>query len=306
MTLEFSSFAIQAGSWKTYQFVGVNTTESQFKALGNWIDLAGMSAGDEPIINVNKLCGGELYNLSTAIVAVRQKEQTTGLSYFKPGVILTYKRDNAVWETKQYLGQVADISETDISQWVDFGGGGSADIETSDIPTEGGNDAFSTGGAYDMAQNMIVDIEQTEDAENILLQGVNKKGIAVGSQVKIPKSSGNGTQSGSSLSIYLQEQALYAAFGSRITTSIAVKSVSYDGEDEILGVVRTLEIVDATTGLTLWSDDVNQKSSTSATDYKFTQLYPLVVLDYWVQQPIPYHISEYLLQFPNQTHQYTK
>lgn len=263
------SFAIQAGSWKTYQFVGVNTTEAQFKAFGNWIDLAGMSAGDEPIINVNKLCGGELYNLSTAIVAVHRKEQDTGLAYFKSGVILTYKRDNAVWETKQYLGQVADISETDLSQWVDFGGGGSADIETSDTPEEGGNDAFSTGGAYDMEQNMIVDIDQTEDAENILLQGVNKKGKAVGSQVKIPKSSGGGSQSGSSLSIYLQEQALYAAFGSRITTNIAVKSVSYDGEDEILGVVRTLEIVDATTGLTLWSDDVNQKSSTSATDYKF-------------------------------------
>lgn len=262
------SFAIRAGSWKTYQFVGVNVTEPQFKAVGNWIDLAGMSAGDEPVINVNKLCGGELYNLSTAIVAVRQKEQATGLSYFKPGVVLTYRRDVAVWESKQYLGEVADISEIDLKQWVDFGGGGS-DIETADTPEEGGTDAFSTGGAYTMEQNMIVDIEQTEDAENILLQGVNRKGNAVGSQVKIPKSSGGGQQSGSSLSIYLSDQAIYAAFGSRIVTYIAVKSVSYDGEDEILGVVRSLEIVDATTGLTLWSEDVNQKSSTSATDYKF-------------------------------------
>lgn len=263
------SFAIRAGSWKTYQFVGVNVTEPQFKAVGNWIDLAGMSAGDEPVINVNKLCGGELYNLSTAIVAVRQKEQATGLSYFKPGVVLTYRRDVAVWESKQYLGEVADISEVDTSQWVDFGGGGS-DVETADTPQEGGTDAFSTGGAYTMEQNMIVDIEQTEDAENILLQGVNRKGNAVGSQVKIPKSSGGGQQSGSSLSIFLEDQALYGAFGSRITTRIAVKSVSYDGDQEIPGVVRTLEIVDATTGITLRSEDVNQKSSTSATDFKFT------------------------------------
>lgn len=263
------SFAIRAGSWKTYQFVGVNVTEPQFKAVGNWIDLAGMSAGDEPVINVNKLCGGELYNLSTAIVAVRQKEQATGLSYFKPGVVLTYRRDVAVWESKQYLGEVADISEVDLKQWVDFGGGGS-DVETADTPEEGGADAFSTGGAYTMEQNMIVDIEQTEDAENILLQGVNKKGNAVGSQVKIPKSSGGGQQSGSSLSIFLEDQALYGAFGSRITTRIAVKSVSYDGDQEIPGVVRTLEIVDATTGITLRSEDVNQKSSTSATDFKFT------------------------------------
>lgn len=263
------SFAIRAGSWKTYQFVGVNVTEPQFKAVGNWIDLAGMSAGDEPVINVNKLCGGELYNLSTAIVAVRQKEQATGLSYFKPGVVLTYRRDVAVWESKQYLGEVADISEVDLKQWVDFGGGGS-DIESADTPQEGGTDAFSTGGAYTMEQNMIVDIEQTEDAENILLQGVNKKGNAVGSQVKIPKSSGGGQQSGSSLSIFLEDQALYGAFGSRITTRIAVKSVSYDGDQEIPGVVRTLEIVDATTGITLRSEDVNQKSSTSATDFKFT------------------------------------
>lgn len=263
------SFAIRAGSWKTYQFVGVNVTEPQFKAVGNWIDLAGMSAGDEPVINVNKLCGGELYNLSTAIVAVRQKEQATGLSYFKPGVVLTYRRDVAVWESKQYLGEVADISEVDLKQWVDFGGGGS-DLESADTPEEGGTDAFSTGGAYTMEQNMIVDIEQTEDAENILLQGLNKKGNAVGSQVKIPKSSGGGQQSGSSLSIFLEDQALYGAFGSRITTRIAVRSVSYDGDQEIPGVVRTLEIVDATTGITLRSEDVNQKSSTSATDFKFT------------------------------------
>lgn len=265
------SFAIQAGSWKTYQFVGVNITEPQFKALVNWIDLAGMSAGDEPIINVNKLCGGLVYNLSTAIVAVRQKEQATGLSYFKPGIILTYKRDDAVWETKQYLGEISDISETDTSQWVDFGGAGGSNLEASDTPEEGGGDAFSTGGAYDMEQKMIVDFDQTEDAENILVQGVNKKGQPVGSQLKIPKGGGGGgSASGSSLSIFLRDQAIYAAYGSRITSDIAVKSVSYDGDEEILGVVRSLEIVDATTGLTLWSDDVNQKSSTSATDYKFT------------------------------------
>lgn len=262
------TFAIGTGSWKTYQYVGANTTEVRFKTLANWVDLAAMSAGDEPLINVNKLCGGGLYNLSTAIVAVRQKETEMGLSYLKRGIILTYRRDNDVWETKQYLGEVEDISETDTTQWTDFGGGGKS-VETSDTPAEGGEDAFSTGGAYALEQTVIADFDRSEDADNIIFQGINKNGSPVGSQLKIPKG-GGGSQSGSNLSIFLKDQALYAAYGSRISTQIAVKSTSYDGETEILGVVKRLEIVDPTTGLTLWSDDVNLPSSTSATDYKFT------------------------------------
>ena len=44
------TFAIGPGSWKTYQYVGPNTTKEQFvDNVANWIDLAGMSAGAEAI-----------------------------------------------------------------------------------------------------------------------------------------------------------------------------------------------------------------------------------------------------------------
>jgi hypothetical protein len=263
------TFAIAKASWKTYQYIGSNTTEASFCNTANWIDLAGMSAGSEAVINVNEMCADTLYNLALAINAIINLETETGITYRKGGLVITYKVADNVWETKQFHGSLADCTPTNTELWSDFGGGGSK-VETSDTPEEDGTDALSTGGAYALQQGIISDWEQTEDADNILIQGVNARNNPVGSQIKIPKSSGGGTSSGSTLTIYLQEQALYAAYGSTISTMIAVKSVQYDGDTEILGMIRTLSIVDGTTGLTLWSEDVNQNSSKSATDFKFS------------------------------------
>ena len=59
-----------------------------------------------------------------------------------------------VWEAKQLLDKAsADNAEA----WKDFGGGGT-DLVANDVPTEGGTDAFSTGGAY---ERIIVDFEES-------------------------------------------------------------------------------------------------------------------------------------------------
>ena len=49
------TFAIARGSWKTYQYIGLYDNEENVKELENWLDLAGMTAGEETLINVDKL-----------------------------------------------------------------------------------------------------------------------------------------------------------------------------------------------------------------------------------------------------------
>jgi hypothetical protein len=47
---------VAEGTWKTYQYVGMGTTEEEFTNAENWLDLAGLSAGGEAVVNINYLC----------------------------------------------------------------------------------------------------------------------------------------------------------------------------------------------------------------------------------------------------------
>lgn len=73
----------------------------------------------------------------------------------------------------------------------------------------------------------------------------------------------------STLSIYFEDVAPIVAFGSDIKINVALRSVSYPGGVETLGVIRNVSIIDASTGLTLLLEDMNIVGSASATDYKF-------------------------------------
>lgn len=262
------TFAISAGSWKTYQYVGPNVTEAQFKSTKNWIDLAGMSAGAEAIINVDNLCPRTVtgyYTKDSAIDAILSTQQSSGITYAKSGLILTFRTEEYKWETYQFTGEVTDFANKEL--WKEFGGGGA--VKTSDQPENGGKDAFSTGGAYEMQQSSFDHLDLDQDADNHIIKAVDKRGNEMGDPILLPKSTGSGSASGSTLSIYLENPAIYAAFGSDIIANAAIKSVTFDGDTEVLGVIRRLEIIDATTGLSLWSENVNQNSSTSATNYTF-------------------------------------
>lgn len=265
------TFAIGASSWKTYQYVGPNNTEEQFvNTISNWIDLAGMSAGEEAVININNLCEDKDYTLSTAIQALIDYEKSSGIKYRKEGLVITYRRDadSNAWETKQYQGKVTDMTATNEAQWKDFGGGG--DIETTDEVEKDNAKPVTSGGVYESFQTKpIVNFNDESDAENIKYQGVNEKGEAVGDPITIPRSSGGGGESGSTLNIYPESQAVWGAFGGNITLRAAIKSVSFDGDTEILGTIKTISILDALTRIELWAETVNAPSSTSATDFKF-------------------------------------
>lgn len=269
------TFAIGVNSWKTYQYVGPNVTPTQFKDPKNWIDMAGMSAGAEAVINVDALCPREIggfYDKGSAIDAILALQSKTGINYYKEGLVITFKVGERKWEAYQFCGSSEnDFSIKDDVIWPSFGSGGK--VEVSADPARNGTQAFSTGGAYDMLQNAFDHLESDEDGENNIVRAINKRGGVMGEEIKIAKSTGGGQSSGTSLNIYLENPAVYAAYGSEISVRAAIRSITYEtvngNTTEIPGVIRKLEIVDATSGLTLWTENINQNSSTSATNYTF-------------------------------------
>lgn len=266
------TFAIAKESWKTYKYVGLSLEDSDVLDPVNWIDNASLSAGSEPMINVNGLCGEKDYTLSLAIQAILDMKESTGIDYRKEGLVITYRRDSSkkphVWETKQFQGSVDDMTATTEELWKDFGNGGGGTVKTSDTAAKDGKDAFSTGGAYEMEQAAFAGLQIDPDPEDYIIQAVSKAGNAIGDPVKIPKSNGAGQATGSTLTIYC-DQAVWGRFGSEISLMAAIKSVSYDGDSEVLGTIRTLAIEDPVTGQEIWSETVNQGSSTTASDKKF-------------------------------------
>lgn len=263
------TFAIGPRTWKTYQFVGPNTTETQFKDVSNWIDLAGMSAGSEAVINIDDLAPRTVagyYTKDTAVDALLTLIQSSGIDYSKSGLIITFRSAEYESESYQFTGEPTDLSSKEL--WKPYGAGGA--VKTEDTPASGGKDAFSTGGAYEMAQAAFDHNELDQDAENYIIRAINKGGKEMGDAIQLPKSTGSSQVGGTTLSIIPEVAALYGAFGSDITLRAAIRSVTYEGDTEILNMIRRIEIVDTATGLTLRSEAVNQNSSTSATNFSFS------------------------------------
>ena len=266
------TFLTESG-WLSKQW----TNTDDWNTESNWTDFG--AAGGENVgntINVNTLCGDNEYALGTAIKAVLDLEKESGFSYFKSGIVLTFKTVEVdangapVWLAYQFTREVSDINPEDLKPWVAFGSG-SGGVETSDKPEEGGKNALSTGGAYTMQDKTIGGFDEDSDEEYIYYKAVNLNGKQIEDVVlKIPKNTGGGGSSeDSTLSIYFEEAAPIVAYGSNIKINVALRSVSYPDGNEVLGVIRNVTIIDASTGLTLYSEDMNTVGSASATDFKF-------------------------------------
>lgn len=260
------TYAIKAGSWKTFQYIGVNTEPNNFKSPANWIDNAAMSAGSESVINVNYLCGDRavgFYDLASAIQAVIDKETETGIIFRKAGIILTYIVAEGKWESKQLVQRVTDFAN--IHAWKDFGSGG--EVKTSDTPVAGGKDAFSTGGAYNMlpAQHTV-----TQEDGTVSIQFQNADGEPVMEPVSFLASTGGGGEvSGTVVSIKFKSSPLFGALGATIATKAAIRSITMSGSNEVDNAIATLELIDRDTNITVWSENVNKPSSASMDDFSF-------------------------------------
>ncbi len=274
------TFAIAQGSWKTYQYIGADTTEAHFTTESNWLDMAGMSAGDESIINVNALCGSPssgYYNLDSARSAVVDLGKNTGIEYRKSGLVLTYLCGENEWETKQFNGVVEDFNNNTL--WRDFGGGAGEQVELSDTPSpdtqQSPAKAFSKQGAYNhlakgvaaLTEEEVALIDDADTDTYNYYKLTNESGDKIGEPFGLPKGGGGGTGETKVTAIAFQSSPLAAAAGSgdfiiRASIRSMKGSVSYG--------ITTVKVIDNTTKQTLMTLAVNQPSSSAATDYSFT------------------------------------
>ncbi len=278
------TFEVGESTWKTYQYIGSDTTESNFKNLDNWVDMAGLAAGDEAIINIVDLCGNctqaQYYTLQYAIAALTAKEAATGITYKKGGLVITYQVGDNEWETKQFNGNVSDFGIAAL--WKDFGGGGNEEqVKTSDDPEDGGEDAFSTGGAYDhLAKGMeMLSVEEAEqlvenaDNENnyyFVLVNVDGNRVPGFLPFAIPKGGGSGSGTTKTFAINFEHSPFYAAAGGSFVLKAAIRSVTMDGNNEMTDTIERVDIIDRDSGAVLYSNrSLNKASSATSSTYDF-------------------------------------
>lgn len=263
------TFSIGQTTWKTYQYIGTDSTETNFKNPNNWLDLAGMSAGEETLINVDLLCGAckaaSFYTLEYAIAAIKALQTSTGITYAKSGLVITYKTADNKWETKQFKGEASDFGEADL--WQDFGGAGGSTVETKNDPEENGTDAFSTGGAYNSIPTTLDVNTETEGV--IKLSMKNAKNETVGDEVQFAVGTGSGGGGGTIVSITPQNSPLYGQAGGTIVMKAAIRSVTTVGSNEQDNLIERVELYDRDTNQLLETYKLNKASSTDAEDYSF-------------------------------------
>lgn len=243
------TFSIAAGSWKTYQYIGADTTESNFKNEANWLDLAGMSAGDESYININSMCGEptqtDHYTLTSALAALAAHESASGITYAKLGLIITYRNKidgQFVWESKQYTGEVISSFYSHTELWKDVIGNNGG-IETSDTPEEDGEDAFSTGGAYErIPTDLSVD---TSEQGVVKIALVNEAGDVVGNEQQFAVGTGDGSSGGTIVTI--EANNTYAKAGGDVILSARITSVTTQGQTEITNSIDSVQLYDRDT-----------------------------------------------------------
>ena len=279
------TFQVGESTWKTFQYIGSDTTEVNFTNQDNWVDMAGLAAGDEALINILDLCGActqaQYYTLQYAIAAITAKETATGITYKKSGLVITYPVGDNQWETKQFNGNVSDFGEAGL--WKDFGSGGNNDqVETSDEPEDRGEDAFSTGGAYNYLAagaemlepseaESLVENADTENNNYFVLVNVDGNRVPGFTPFAIPKGGGSGSTSTKTFAINFEHSPFYAAAGGSFVLNAAIRSVTVDGNIENTDTIERVDIIDRDTAAVLYSNkSLNQASSASSSTYDFS------------------------------------
>lgn len=267
------TYAASAKGWRSFQYIGLSEDPESYANLENWLDIAGQSAGEETILNINELCkeqtGSSEYTLMSAVAALKKLCESKGLDYFKDGLVITYcvNAKEHTWEAKQLLDKAsADNDEA----WKDFGDGGGTNLVANATPTSGGEDAFSTGGAYD---RLIVDFEEgfSEDGNSKTYQPVNAARKPIGSAITVPLGGGGGSTDATTFAVRFESQTIYGAAGGKITGRFAARSVTRMGEEEAVNNITEITVKDGNTGVILKTEVLtNERSSASLQDWKFT------------------------------------
>ena len=262
------SFEISSGIWKTFQYIGKTVTEANWYNIVNWQDFGSLAAGSETYIIINALCGapiaGSYYTLETAVARLVAWQQTSGVTYAKKGLIISYQTGENEMETKQFQGEPTDFGE--VGLWKDFGGG--TDVEVTDEPEEDSEKAFSAGGAYEAIPTGIKVDTETEGV--IKLQLENAGGDGIGDEVQFPVGTGGGSGgTGTIVTAAFQSSPLYGNAGSPFILRAAVRSVTTVGSSEQENTIATIALYDRDTNTLLETFTFNKASSASLSTYDF-------------------------------------
>jgi hypothetical protein len=261
------TFAIKKGTWKTYQYIGANTDDSNWYDTDNWKDFGSMAAGSEAMIDIDRMVPlpTGYYTLGTALNALKSYQETTGVNYQKRGLVISYSTEANKVETKQYQGDSALTDDFWIADlWQDFGGG--TKVKTSDTMEDGGQDAFSTGGAYKAVPTEI----EAEESEGSVALRLKSKGGDVLSETQFAVGTGSGSTGGTTVAINFEDDPFYVRAGGTAILKAAIRSVTQlaDGsaqDNKIASVVFT----NRTTKTVVASFKPNQASSSSLKAFNF-------------------------------------
>ena len=265
------SFAIADNQWKTYQYTSETVDNEKWLNPENWKDFGSLAAGTETYIIIDSLCGprptNTPYDLASAIEALTKYEAKTQITYRKRGLVISFatNANGTEMETKQFQGTVSDFEE--IGLWKDFGGGGK--LEASDEPKEGGEDAFSTGGAHKYLPTELKIDTETEGVVKMSL--VNAAGDTIGNEQQFNVGTGGGGSfSGTIVSASFEKSPVYGNAGSEFIVKAAVRSVSTSGAEEQLNNIEKAELFDRDSGALLDTFPLNKASSASLNDFDFS------------------------------------
>ena len=262
------TFKVSKTKWKTYQYTGTSTKEAIFKNVENWQDFGSMAEGSLNYIVINNLCGaptaGSYYTLESAVTRLVAYEQESGVSYIKTGLVISYTSAENEMETKQFQGSsAADASQ--IGLWKDFGGGGGI-TGGSDTPEEGGTDAFTTGGAYNLLPTTLEADTSTEGVVKLMMK--NAKGETVGNEAQFPVGTGAGG-SATIVTITPEQSPFYTKAGATVMLKCAIRSITTQGKTEQSNLIERVELYDRDTNQLLETFKANQASSADAETYDF-------------------------------------
>ncbi|MDD6007652.1 MAG: hypothetical protein PUC21_10170 [Bacteroidales bacterium] len=262
------SFAISDKIWKTYQYIGSTTKQSDFLDIDNWQDFGSLAAGSETYIVIDNLCGaplaGDYYTLETAVSRLIEYQERAGVTYAKKGLIISYRTGENEMETKQFQGEVSGFGE--VGLWKDFGGGGS-EVITADTPEQGGTDALSTGGAYThLPAGLNID---TETEGVVKLKLVNAEGSDIGDEVQFSVGTGSGGYTGTTIAVAFQANPFYGKANGDFKLKAAIMSVTKVGSQETTNTIASVTFINRTTKNSVATFKPRQGSSATLTDYSF-------------------------------------
>ena len=262
------TFNTPNNGWQSKQWVNTEAWNKE----GNWKDFGANGSNIGNILNVNTICPDVEYTLSTAIKAVQDLQTESGFSYFKSGVVLTFKTADKnsngapVWATFQFTREVPDINPADTKPWVAFGGGGTETVEVSETPEADGTKAFSTGGAYNRIPTNIKINTETDGV--VKLQLANEANEGIGDEQQFTVGTGGNT-GGTTIAIAFKENPVYGKAGGSFIAKAAIMSVTKAGSQETSNSIVSVVFVDRTTKKTVAAFDTKKPSSATLEDYSF-------------------------------------